>query len=590
MNIRSRWFTSGVIFTLLFVSPLVVFSQSGQPYKKKVVSFVDRVLAPAGAGLSTEQNDYVLSALSRSINFARFNYAPLPENVTASFGAAASGMESLAPDRITPVLDSTLAPQLLRILDINKELLSKQNLSDEDRNTFLATKAKAAGMSASQLEAILNSGFFYIPYLETCNRRVAKGFREVKNDYGRVVRRIPLTEFSYSVRLGLLWYKLNVDRNNNASVAFAGVAAGWSGEPIVRSTVHEDETFDGRRIEDDGSADFAAFKNAVDASTLNIQVETKKMEAFHLTGEVTGTTFFGVKLNLGSREGVGLDDTYWVEELQETDKGDVARVKRGFVKIREVGDNAKDETAESYAQTITGTGYSEGLSLTELPMLGINGLVSFAAFPVRISTFDNTTSTGFDVPNTYFGTTITSGSKTAYGVALSFQADLANATRVPELWLNLGGAIGITTVDGQIYYSNEGLLDSTDIGPGLTGYVNFGLLKKFYFRRFGLLFQADVKYALTRFTVDGNDGGTYRLTNGNIGLDGRAALEVYITPVLSLGAGAEYNLFGTSSSWSADVTDSNGRDFRNTSVTGPDVKYSGLGFYLWVNYALPSLK
>jgi hypothetical protein len=496
---------------------------------------------------------------------------------------------------VKPLLDRTLAPQLLQILDVNKELLSKQNLSEEDRNTFLATKAQAAGMSASQLEAILNSGFFYIPYVDAYNRRVEKGYREVKNDNGKVIRKIPLKEYIHSLQLGLLWYRLNVDRNNNGTVMFVGAAQGWKDEPIVRSAVHEDETFEGKKIYDDGSEDLNAFKSAVDVSAFNIQVETKKMEAFRLTGEVTEATLFGVMLNLGNKEGVGLDDTYWVEELEETASGDVVKNKRGFVKIRQIGDNKSDETAASYAQTITGTNYSQGLSVTELPMLGVNGVVGLGTFSVGISTFDNTRTGGFDLSDNShnFFAKINSESKSALGAALSIQTDLANATRIPEFWVQLGGAVGITSVDGKVIYLNSAknnALDSSDIGPSLTGYVNLGVLKKFYFRRIGLLLQGDVKYALTHLSVAGNDGSTYKLTNGNLGLDGRAGLEIYITPVFSIGAGAEYNIFGTSSSWSAVVTDKDNRDTKNSNATGPDVKYSGLGVYFWVNYSLPSLK
>ena len=146
----------------LSVSPSTL---QGAPYKKKVVSFVDRVLLPSSVTLKSEQTDYIRRMVAKNIDFARFNYAPLPENVISAFGEQSGKLNRVSPETIKPILDQTLAPQLLKILDVNKELLSKQNLSEEERNTFLATKAQAAGLSASQLEAILNSGFFYIPYV-----------------------------------------------------------------------------------------------------------------------------------------------------------------------------------------------------------------------------------------------------------------------------------------------------------------------------------------------------------------------------------------------------------------------------------------
>jgi hypothetical protein len=563
-----------------------VNAQSGKPYKKKTVSFVDKVVVPANVTLTPRQTDYIKKTVARNINFARFNYAPLPDTVTASFSNDVGNVSRPTPEIIRPIMDKTLAPQLMQILDVNKELLSKQNLSEAERNTFLATKAQAAGLSASQLEAILNSGFFYIPYADSYRRSIERGFREVKNDKGKVIRRIPLTEYTHSLQLGLLWYKLNVDRNNKASVVFVGAAQGWKDEPIVRSETHEDETFDGNKIDDDGTEDYNAFKAAVDVSCFNIQLETKKMEAFKLTGEISEATFFGVTLNLGNKEGVGLDDTYWVEEFEESATGEIVKNKRGFVKIREVGDNKRDENATSYAQTITGSNYSQGLTVTELPMLGINALIGFGTFPVTISPIVKTDNFMTQAPNFY--AKIKSESNTAYGASLSFQTDLANATRLSELWGHIGGAIGITSIDGTIFTNNGS--DSSDIGASLTGYVNLGVLKKFYFRRFGLLFQADAKYAMTYISVSGKDNNTYKLTNGNFGLDGRAGLEIYLSPVFSIGGSAEYNIFGVGNSWSAVVTDKDNKDTKNSNATGPDIKYSGVGVYLWINYSLPSLK
>jgi hypothetical protein len=181
-----------------------------------------------------------------------------------------------------------------------------------------------------------------------------------------------------------------------------------------------------------------------------------------------------------------------------------------------------------------------------------------------------------------------------------FQGDLAKSTKITELWFHAGATLGFLDVDGKFYlpkYSLSGSLtgiDSTvDIGASLTGYANFGLVKKFYLRRFGIVFQADVKYWLTNFTATGKDSKgddlNYSLMNDAIGLDGRAGLEVYLSPMLSIGAGAEYNMFSVNNIWTASVTDKDKNETKKTDAVGPDTKYSGLAFYFWVNYALPSL-
>lgn len=576
-----------VLFSLL--SSAVVFSQTG--YKKKVVSFVDYVAVSASAGMSDRQKEYVSSALSRSVRFDRFSYAALPGHVVKNFSAEAASASNISAERIRGIVERTLAPEFLSILDINKELLSRQNLSEADRNTFLATKAQSAGLSASQLEAILNSGFFYVPYVEQYNRNTSRGERDVKNDQGKVVRKQKYTTYEHEIKVGLLWFKLSVDRTNNPAVMFIGTAKGWRDGAISRSEDQDDGV--------DGNADWEAFTDAVNVSAVNIGNETKRMDEFTLSGGITEVTSFGINLNLGTREGVGLDDSYWVEEDVEDESGNIAKERRGFVKVRRVGNNQSNESAFSYAQTITGSNYSPGLSVKEIPMIGINALFGLGSIPVKISPFDNR-ATKFSLSNDDFAVAVTSETKNAIGPFFWFQGNIARGTNISELWLHAGAAIGFMTIDGKFYlpkYTSSGVLagtDSTnDIGASLSGYANFGLVKKFYFRRFGLVLQADVKYWMTYLSATGKDKNgndlTYSLTQDAFGIDAKAGLEIYLTPMLSIGGGAEYNMFPTSNSWTAQVTDKDNNDTKNSDGVGPDTKYSGLGFYIWINYALPSL-
>jgi hypothetical protein len=570
----------------------IVISVSSQTYKKKTVSYVDKVLVPAQFHLSMEQTDFIKRAVARNIDFERFNYAPLPENVVASFRAEASSLTKFTPDDVKPVLDRTLAPQLLHILDVNKELLSKQNLSEVERNTFLATKAKAAGLSANQLEAILNSGYFYIPFVGNYVHTVKKDVREEKDDKGKVTKKVPFTHYTHELELGLLWYKLNVDASNNVSVAFIGRALGWKSGSMSRSAEKDDEKKD--------DADGKAFEEVVDVSSKNIGLETKRMDAFKLTGGVTETSATGLRLSLGTREGVGLDDTYWIEEMEETESGQIIRTKRGFVKIRDVGDNKRDESATSYSQVITGTNYSAGLEATELPLLGMNALFSFTMFPAKISAYNTRSVTlppiSLDDSKYNFGVKVYSESKSAVGGMFALQTSLAHATKISELWFHIGVNVGVTTIDGKFYVpASGGTTDSLDIGASLTGSINAGLVKKFYFRRYGLVLQADVKYSLLRMSAGGKDPTdnsdiTYKLTNGALGFDARAGLETYITPTFSIGIAAEYDIYGVVNSYTAVVSDKSNNDItKKTDAPGPDLNYGGVGYYVWINYSIPSL-
>ncbi len=567
-----------------------------QTYKKKVVSYVDKVLVPSQFPLTPDQTNYIKQSVARSISFERFNYAALPDTVVASFSTEASVLRQYTPDNVKPILDRTLAPQLLHLLDVNKELLSKQNLSEAERNTFLATKAKAAGLSASELEAILNSGYFYVPFVERYSHSVKQDEREEKDDKGKVTKKVPITRYEYELALGLLWYKLNVDASNNVAVVFIGKSQGWKGDAMTRSSEKDGAPND--------ADDRKVFKEVVDVNCKNIGLETKRMDAFKLRGGVIEVSATGMRLSLGTREGVRLDDTYWIEENEETESGQIMKTRRGFVKIRNVGDNRKDPSAASYAQVITGTNYSAGLDASELPLLGINALVSFTTFPAKVSAFNQSSA----LPSQYalddaqynFGVKVLSESKPAIGLMAAVQMSLAQTANVSELWFHIGGDIGVTSVDGKFYVptfnGNKQITgtDSVDIGASLTGNINAGLVKKFYFRRYGLILQADVKYSLLRMSAKGKDETnsndvTYKLTNGALGFDGRAGLEVYLSPTFSIGAAAEYNLYGVVNSYTALVSDKDNNDItKKANVAGPDINYGGLGYYVWINYSLPS--
>jgi hypothetical protein len=575
----------------------LVSAQPG-PYSKKVVSFVNKVIAPSSASLSSKHMEFIGGSVERNMNLSRFNFAPLPEQCQMNFRGEASGWKEFTPEKVKDGIDRLLAPELLRLIDENKEVLSRQNLSEVDRNTFLATKANAAGLSASQLESILNSGFFFVPYIESYSHNAERKVREVKNDKGEVQRRVNYTEYTHNMQLGVLWYQLKIDHSNKASVAYVGRAKGWSGSALKRSQSQDDG--------EEGNADWDAFTGVVDAGCKNIALETKRMEPFQLTGGVTETTGMGLMLSVGAREGVHLDDTYWIEEMEENDQGQIQKNKRGFVKIREVANNRDDQSAASYAQTITGSNYSPGLSATEIPLIGINLLVSAAVIPVKIGTFGEDASTfgGATLVNDRdygFGLRVTSETKNAFGAMAAIQTSLAHATNISELWFHIGVQGGVVQPDGSFYFpwayaSSRGTARvKDDIGSSLTGSVNAGLLKKIYIKRFGLFLQADAKYALlslkgTGGLSDANDDDIkYSLINTSFGGDFRAGLETYISPKVMFGLAAEYNLFGASDTWKVKVTDKDDKELmKKENVVGPEVNFGGLGFYAWINIAIPS--
>ena len=62
-----------------------------------------------------------------------------------------------------------------------------------------------------------------------------------------------------------------------------------------------------------------------------------------------------------------------------------------------------------------------------------------------------------------------------------------------------------------------------------------------------------------------------------------------MSPTFSIGLAAEYNVFGIVNSYTASVTDKDNNDItKKTDAPGPDLSYGGLGYYVWINYSIPS--
>ncbi len=547
---------------------------------------MDEVFTSSQYSFSSQQINYIKTAINKSVSLPRFTCLPLPDTMLVDFRNTLRTKSQFKSYEIQPLLEKTIAPKLLQILDSKKELLSKQNLTESERNTFLATKAKAAGLSAQQLEAILNSGFLYVPYVDYFNRTAEKKYREIKNDTGKVIKRIPYTLYNYSLRLGILWYQLQVENNSPKIVFIQDIQS----EMIQRSG-EEDNNVETPTVEN------VLFKEVVNTSCSNLELETKRMEIFQLRGEVASADFFGVNVTLGKREGVKLDDTYWIEEDEEMPSGEIVKNKRGFVKIRNVADNNDDETAQSYGQIITGGNYSAGLSATELPLLGVNITIGATMLPYTLSTFFNP-SQSFSLEKNDFSIGVDSKISSTFGGMVSLQKNLANETGISEFWLTATGAVGVLDIDGKYYFHRTSPISidsSNNVGFSLTGFGGLGLLKKFYIRRFGLLMQGEVRYAFTRISTTAKDelnkdDVEYILYHNTIGVVGKVGLEIYATPTVSFGVGAEYSIFSPSNTWSVSVDQGKTTLAKNSNAVGPEVNYSGLGFHLWLNYSLPSLQ
>ena len=140
------------------------FAQTGR-YTRKSISYVDILLVTKkGISLSDRNEKYFLSAIHDGIKIARFDYNPLPDMVQSSFRRRLS-RRSYSESEIGELINETIAPELIKILDVQKEIRARNLVTEVQKNSFIVLKAKEMGITAAQLQQVMNSSYLYIPFL-----------------------------------------------------------------------------------------------------------------------------------------------------------------------------------------------------------------------------------------------------------------------------------------------------------------------------------------------------------------------------------------------------------------------------------------
>src|SRR3989339_37281 len=162
-------------------------------YERKSVTYINALwlMDKKAKELTAEQVTYTLDKVKAKIMMERFDYNPLPDAFIADFVAKANAMEALTIDNIAALMDSTIVPKILAIVDLQKELRAQHYTTEAQKNSFYATKAKEFGFTDVEIAKIMNAAFIFIPvaanYKSSCSSNNCSG----------------------SMDVGILWYRIS---------------------------------------------------------------------------------------------------------------------------------------------------------------------------------------------------------------------------------------------------------------------------------------------------------------------------------------------------------------------------------------------
>jgi len=457
-----KHYYTGVAQRLLIILSLLVFQvfsvvkAYGQPqhYTRKSVAYVDALLYINGSEqLSPKNEAYYLSELHQGVRLARFDYNPLPSRVQTDFKKQLHHQNISDEEDILQLLNQTVVPEIIKILDLSKEMRAKQLVTEAQQNSFITLKAKELGITAEQLEQVMNAAYLYIPFLSEYSREKDKEDKEL----------------SLSIKGGLIWFHV-----------IPGEAPRVEKIATVRSSAHSSQEKNGDSYQE---TERDLLRNLSFIMALNLQTRTRELEMFKLSAPISEVEWRTIYFPLGKAEGLKLDQPYFVGEWVSNRSGQLRFETSGFVRIGNVKDNRQPGQQLSSAWAIKKGDWVRGMTVMEHPRLGIDLAIKPRWFYVNVDSgmflsLDNNFLVVFD---NYAGG--------VPGLDFDLQWNIAPMTQVRQSFLVLGATASMVPVRSQVFAKHT-LLDlgilqlytQTHEEHMIAGYFNgyAGYLKKFY--------------------------------------------------------------------------------------------------------------
>ncbi len=538
-KLRSKTFLiSLIIFLIGFVSTSIAQEVvgAGLRYFKRTITYYDMALIanPTIKNLPSDfARRYLASVIASKIVLPRFFWESLPEVTILKFSEVAKTKRYQSVEKISEDVQKYLAPELVKILDINKEIKALQLVSEADRNRFIATKAKALGIDAEKLERVMNSGYIAIPFIDefTFKRDTIKVIEDKKE--------VRIPGIKVELMGGLAFFRVNFV-NNEYSIKFSyevrDEGSGFVAEDAKTVLSPVDSAF------------------IIASKRIALSFEVAVREIFKLSAPIISAGFNYVWFDLGKREGILVDDGFDVFEFVETPDGQMVPQNVGFVRVTKVADNTKTKSA-STAQIIIGSLFGSkrivrGMFVEERPRFPFDIVLGLNAYPVKLGAVKANIS-NFGVPGTQLPDNDTLEVKKegllAYTGRINLNINVGRYSGVPQFWFTMDANVGVLPVDIKFF--------GNDVKSAIFGSLNLGFMRKFYFRRLALTFE--LKSGLSNFKFDtkvkiGSDSVEYALSPRNwvFGIGPGVGFEFVINPDVNIGGKVLYWYTKTSDEWS----------------------------------------
>ncbi|MCF7805106.1 MAG: hypothetical protein K9N46_04480 [Candidatus Marinimicrobia bacterium] len=462
--------------------------------------------------IGQEKLNYIDRSVDQKISkIPRFTYTQLPKEITHQFEEYTREEKHLSAEKIKQVVEQTIIPTIRSILEIKKEILARELVTETQKQQFIATKAHNYAITASQLEQVMEVSYLCIPYINYIGH--SPGSNSV---------------VSSTIRGVFVFFEI-IEVDGNFTIRQIDETA-----KLVQGyglySASECEMFNQRLWE-------CAFAEAAEEFTDNLESIVQFAPQLQHRTQVRNVQGNHIWFGLGTQEKIAVDDGFFVHEYQMTDSG---RVKKnvGYIRTISVSDNTSKQYSTSEAVTVFGGPFAKGMLLRERPQHHYFVSVGYTENILSLKEFRFSTEFGeIILPETHL-------SDGAWNI--DFGKNIGRSKNISQFFSNFGFSVS------RIPQFPRLMVNSTQFYEGRAFLFSSygGIVKKYFWRRIGFVLNGDVRYTFfhNRFNM-GEDDNLLMISNSNWGATVNTGFEIITTPKTHFVLNVGYHASVSSKRW-----------------------------------------
>ncbi len=576
-------------------------------YDRASLTYIGYLLQvdPSISKLPPKYNRMLVNKMSKQLKLPRYDQNGIPKKLYNTFTDEVGTTEEVCAgnrdnclSEVTSLIKDVVAPPILDVVEMNKEIRAEERMTEEQRNSFITDKAKELGFTIDEISRVMNSAYIFLPYASNLDERTWKDTTYVyvtKTVNGKKVTKKTkkidkiTTKFSTAMQMGLVWWKIVPGDSTKSSGLIKYQPLTDSSKVSV--VVGKKYKLDDKMV----NAHLYARTKMIRGLGGNFGERLRAFEDFKLSGQVLERSPNYIGMDIGEREGIRTDDVFlFMESIEEN--GVTTMKKAGWALVRNVADSNSTEGYKSTARIVGGRPYI-GAVLKEYPMMNAESALRF-----QTQIYE---SSPFVVTDTAFNSILFQDLKIESGMGPRIELGaLVGKKNTPQLFAFLGasfskgkasGKIGeyervATAVGDSIAYStifNEYL----NVSSVVAGHYDLSILKRFYIKRVALSLQTGGGFQHMNIKLDDgpklaansklSDKYNYHLETRGWGGFSNVFAEIAVTPGFAFGGGVGYRYFGSNSEFEFEkrLKDDSNEDAEWLDIEvldAPNMSYNGM--------------